>query len=158
MKNAVTGCRLQVYAITRVVWKSMNQNNLASVLDFSQILIAAKSPVNRVVLAKIAERAGLKPMVETPDSAIRALRSTIPGVVILDGGVDNKECDDLVPAIAAARRSLGKALPAVILLSTHAGMPECPTLSAIVDAVVAKPVTPEKLQPVIERMAALARA
>lgn len=136
----------------------MNQNNLASVLDFSQILIVAKSPVNRVVLAKIAERAGLKPMVETPDSAAGALRSTVPGVVILDGGVDNKECDDLAPAITAARLSLGKALPAVILLSTHTGMPECPTLSAVVDAVVAKPLTPEKLQPVIERLAALARA
>lgn len=120
--------------------------------DFSKVLVVGKSSINRVVVSKIVEKAGLRPISESPETAERALASLVPGAIILDGGPDNKDCDSLMPGIDALRRASGKPLPSVILLSTRTGTPESLGLSSVVDAVVAKPITPERLQPVIDRL------
>ncbi|RRI03048.1 response regulator [Mesorhizobium tamadayense] len=120
--------------------------------DFSRVLVVGKSSINRVVVSKIVEKSGLKPISESPETGEKALASLIPGVVILDGGADDKDCDRLLSGIDALRRASGKARPSVILLSTRNGTPGSLDLSSVVDAVVAKPITPEKLQPVIERL------
>lgn len=121
--------------------------------DFSKVLVVGKSSINRVVVSKIVERSGLRPISESPETAEKALAGVTPGVVILDGGPDNKDCDRLMSAIDALRRASGKALPAVILLSTRTGTPDSLGLSSVVDTVVAKPITPERLQPVVDRLA-----
>ncbi|TIN27486.1 MAG: response regulator [Mesorhizobium sp.] len=123
-----------------------------AIRDPSQVLVVGKSPINRVVISKIVERSGLKPISESPDTAARILRSLIPGAVVLDGGSDNKDCDNLMSSIDALRRASGKSLPPVILLSTKNGTTESLGLSDIIDVVVAKPITPERLQPVIDRL------
>src|SRR5690606_18714501 len=88
--------------------QDMNQDDVAAQeMDFSTVVVVAKSPVNRIVLAKIIERASLKAVVEQPETAAAALRSHVPGVVVLDGGVDNRECEHLNATIAAARRAGG---------------------------------------------------
>jgi len=133
----------------------MNKDEPA--VDLSKVLVVAKSPINRIVMAKIVERSSLRPVVDSPETAAATLRSLIPGAIILDGGVDNKDCDGLTSAIAAVRCGADGPLPAVILLSNRNGTPESLDLSEIIDVVVAKPITPEKLQPVIERLIALAR-
>lgn len=123
-----------------------------TIRDPSQVLVVGKSPINRVVISKIVERSGLKPISESPDTAARILRSLIPGAVVLDGGADNKDCDHLMSSIAALRRASGKSQPPVILLSTKNGTTESLGLSDVIDVVVAKPITPERLQPVIDRL------
>ena len=123
-----------------------------AVRDPSQVLVVGKSPINRVVISKIVERSGLKPISESPDTAARILRSLIPGAVVLDGGADNKDFDNLMSSIEALRRASGKSLPPVILLSTKNGTTESLGLSGIIDVVIAKPITPERLQPVIDRL------
>jgi CheY-like chemotaxis protein len=125
--------------------------------DFSQVLVVGKSPINRVVVSKIVEKSGLKPISESPETAVKALRGLIPGAIVLDGGADNKDCDALICGIDALRRISGKALPSVILLSTKTGTPESLGLSSVIDVVVAKPITPERLQPVIDRLIGLGR-
>ncbi|WP_371011179.1 response regulator [Mesorhizobium sp. RCC_202] len=125
----------------------------AAPTDFSKVLVVGKSSINRVVVSKIVERSGLRPISESPETAEKALAGVTPGVVILDGGPDNKDCDRLMSTIDALRRASGKALPAVILLSTKTGTPETLGLSSVVDTVVAKPITPERLQPVVDRLA-----
>ncbi|WP_244673233.1 response regulator [Mesorhizobium sp. 131-2-1] len=125
--------------------------------DFSQVLVVGKSPINRVVVSKIVEKSGLKPISESPETAVKALRGLIPGAIVLDGGADNKDCDALISGIDALRRFSGKALPSVILLSTKTGTPESLGLSSVIDVVVAKPITPERLQPVIDRLIGLGR-
>jgi AmiR/NasT family two-component response regulator len=45
----------------------------------------------------------------------------------------------------------------VILLSTKSGTPESLGLSSVVDAVVVKPITTERLQPVIDHLIGLGR-
>lgn len=120
--------------------------------DFSKVLVVGKSSINRVVVSKIVEKSGLKPISESPERAGKALSGLIPGAVILDGGPDDKDCDGLLSSIDALRRASGKAQPSVILLSTRNGTPGSLGLSSVVDAVVAKPITPERLQPVIDRL------
>lgn len=127
-------------------------SNVEMIRDPSKVLVVGMSPINRVVISKIVERSGLKPISESPDTAARVLRSLIPGVVVLDGGADNKDCDHLLSSIDALRRASGKSHPAVILLSTKNGTQESLGLSNVVDVVVAKPITPERLQPVIDRL------
>ncbi|WP_411908588.1 response regulator [Mesorhizobium sp. ES1-4] len=123
-----------------------------TIRDLSRVLVVGKSPINRVVVSKIVERSGLRPISEPPDIAAKTLLTLVPGAIVLDGGPDNKDCDHLMPGIETLRRASGKSLPPVILLSTMNGTPESLGLSNVIDAVVAKPITPERLQPVIDRL------
>lgn len=120
--------------------------------DFSKVLVVGKSSINRVVVSKIVEKSGLKPISESPETAEKALAGLVPGAIILDGGPDDKDCDGLLSGIDALRRASDRAQPSVILLSTRNGTPDSLGLSSVIDAVVAKPITPERLQPVIERL------
>jgi len=125
--------------------------------DFSHVLVVGKSPINRVVVSKIVEKSGLKPISDSPETATKTLRTLSPGAIVLDGGADNKDCDALMSAIDALRRASGRSLPSVILLSTKTGTPESLGLSSVVDVVVTKPITTESLQPVIDRLIGLGR-
>lgn len=125
--------------------------------DFSRVLVVGRSPVNRVVVSKIIEKSGLKPISETPEAAAKMLRSVFPGTVILDGGVDNRDCDGLMARLASLRGACRHDAPSVILLATKAHCEADPVPLAAVDAVVAKPITTELLQPVIDRLLERAR-
>jgi CheY-like chemotaxis protein len=131
-----------------------NDNDGTFSIDFSRVLVVGKSPVNRIVVSKIVERCGLKPISESPETAARALQVFRPGTIVLDGGPGNKDCDCLFDGIAAARQAAGSAKPAVVLLSNTTGTARSLDLPGIVDVVVAKPITPEQLQPVIDRLIA----
>ena len=122
------------------------------VADLTKVLVVGHSQINRVVVAKIVERSGLKTASESPDTAMAMLRKMTPGTIILDGGSDNKDCDALMAPIMSLRLASGTNLPSVILLSNRPGTPESLSLSSAVDIVVAKPITPERLQPVVEKL------
>jgi len=124
--------------------------------DLSRVLVAGNSQINRIVVCKIVERSGLRPISENPVSAVRVLPLLFPGLVILDGGPDNKDCDSVIAGVVALRRASGKNLPAVILLSNRTGTPA--SFSGIVDAVVTKPFTTDQLQPVVDRLIGKAKA
>lgn len=123
------------------------------IADLNQVLVVARSQINRVVITRIIERsAGLRPISEAPEAALTLLPQIAPGTIILDGGPDNKDCDALIPSIMALKLASGSNLPSVILLSSRPGTPENLALSSAVDIVVAKPITPERLQPIVERL------
>ncbi|TGQ25185.1 response regulator, partial [Mesorhizobium sp. M4B.F.Ca.ET.214.01.1.1] len=65
----------------------------ARAADFSKVLVVGKSSINRVVVSKIVEKSGLKPISESPETAGKALAGQAPGAVSLDGGPDDKDCD-----------------------------------------------------------------
>ena len=120
--------------------------------NFSLALVVGKSHINRLVVSKIVERSGLRAVLEAPETASSALRNLRPAVVILDGGPENSDCDAALIEIAEQRRAFGGSLPLVILLSTRNRTPGELSHSRAIDAVVAKPFTPESLQPVVERL------
>ncbi|WP_378944178.1 response regulator [Mesorhizobium sp. ANAO-SY3R2] len=128
------------------------ERHIPYIADFNQVLVVARSQINRVVVSKIVERSGLRPVAEAPEVALTMLRQLTPGTIILDGGADNKDCDALIPAITALRLASGSMLPSVILLSSPHATPESLALLSAIDVVVAKPITPERLQPVVEKL------
>jgi CheY-like chemotaxis protein len=125
--------------------------------NLSQVLVVGRSPVNRVVIARIAECSGLKPVSEPPEQAAKTLSSLRPGMVIVDGGADNNDCDQILAALRDLRRVSAKTLPTLILLSTATADAGALAIKHGVDAVVAKPITTETLQPVIDRLLSRAR-
>jgi CheY-like chemotaxis protein len=135
-----------------VAGRPASEDNLAAVL------VVGKSQITRVVVSKIVERSGLRPVSESPENAGRTLTALRPGTVILDGGADNCDCNHLFDSISAQRRVSEHNMPRVILLSNRLGTPQGLTLGPTIDAVVAKPITPESLQPVVERLLAGVRA
>jgi CheY-like chemotaxis protein len=120
--------------------------------DISLALVAGRSPVNRVVISRIAERLALKVLSEDPEAALRVLRRRHPGLVILDGGADNRDCDGLLPVLAEQRLLFPDGLPLVVLLSNQHAPRESVHCANVVDAVVAKPVMPETLQPALHSL------
>jgi CheY-like chemotaxis protein len=126
--------------------------------NLSAVLVVGTSQITRVVVSKIVERCGLRPVAESPEAAGRVLLALKPGTVILDGGADNCDCDHLFDGLSAQRRISGRNVPRVILLSIRTGGTENIRHDSVVDAVVAKPITPETLQPVVSRLVEAVRA
>jgi len=125
----------------------------ASDRDFQLALVVATSHVNRIVVSRIAANAGLKVVAGSPDDATSLLPEKSPGVIILDGGADDRECERLIESLAMCRRDAGRTAPFVILLSNTTATTAAPgnhPHSNAIDAIVAKPITPEKLQPLIQ--------
>lgn len=120
--------------------------------NMSLVLVVASAPVNRIVVSSIVERAGLKAVACDPREAPMVLAQRGPGMVILDAGSDNSECQALLGELSRLRGTSGGKLPLVIVLSTATGAATPDFRPGAVDAVVAKPITPEGLQPVISRL------
>ena len=120
--------------------------------DFDLALVVGNSPVNRVVISRIAERAGLRVVAASQQEAPAALLSRWPGTVILDGGADDRDCDCLMESLAAQRLAAGGRAPFVILLQNAGPASGRPPRGGTVDAIVAKPITPDRLQPLIRSM------
>lgn len=127
-------------------------------IDLQKALVVGKSTINRIVVSRIVERSGLKPTAETPEAAMETLRRIVPGAVILDGGASNADCEALMAQLGALRRLTGGGAPCVILLSTSIDAARTAMRCTTIDAVVAKPITPEQLQPVVERLLENARS
>ncbi|WP_245428636.1 response regulator [Kumtagia ephedrae] len=122
------------------------------VVDPLLVLVAGKSRINAVVVSRIVERCGLRPVMEQPETAFRSLRGVLPALVILDGGTANADCAELIEPLARARSAAGRPTPGVILLSTGNFDAIDPARAKVIDAVVSKPILPEVLQPVVRRL------
>ena len=114
------------------------------------VLVVGRSRINTVVVSKIVERSGLHSISEPPERAGDTLKGVLPALVILDGGAANGDCEELMPQLGELRQSVGR--PAVILLSTGNFTEVAPAYAGVVDAVVSKPILPELLQPVVDRL------
>lgn len=126
--------------------------------DLSRVLVVGNSQINRIVVARIVERAGLEPVCEPPASATRLIPLIFPALVILDGGPDHRDCESVAAGIAALRRISGGRLPAAILLANRNPAPLSPLLCRITDVVVTKPFTTRQLQPEVEMLARESRS
>jgi len=125
--------------------------------DLGLVLVLGVSPINRVVVGRIVECAGLKAVCETPQNARRSLLACHPGTVIFDCGADNGECDGFAAAFAQFRALHGGALPLLITLSP-AALPIGRALAEFADAIISKPITVEGLQPTLVRLIESARS
>lgn len=118
--------------------------------DNTHVLVVAQSRISLVIVSEIVHRCGLRAVGESVAGAAAQLKSNRPRLVILDGGADNRDCDSLFEAIEALQRTSDSRGPRVIMLSNRSGSADGASPPAFVDHVVAKPISPERLQPVIE--------
>jgi CheY-like chemotaxis protein len=124
--------------------------------NLSLALVVCSSAINRIVVSRIAEQASLKVACETPQRATEALFARQPGLVILDCCSNHEEFHTIAPAIVDQRRASGSRLPMLIVLSTK-NLPADSPFTHIADAIIAKPITPDALQPKIEQLVEDAR-
>ena len=124
--------------------------------DLSLVMVVCSSPINRIVVSRIVEQAGLKSLCETPEHAVEALSARRPGMIVLDCCVNCTEHHPIVPAIVDHRRASGSTLPMLVVLSTKA-VPADSLFIGVADAIVPKPITPDALQPRIEFLVEEAR-
>lgn len=118
--------------------------------DRGRVLIVASSPINRIVISHTIERIYLKPTAVAPEAALSALDKSRPMMVIIDG-MGEDEMPSLLAEIARQRRASQMRLPRVVLIAEPTG--RTPPHDETIDAVVSKPITPDVLQPVVERVA-----
>jgi CheY-like chemotaxis protein len=116
------------------------------------VVVVSRSPVNLIVLSRIVERARLRAVNCDPSHADREIASRDPLMVILDGGPDLHDCDQALPSISARKSLSAGARPHVVMLTTRNMSGDTLDKGDLIDSLVAKPVTPERLQPLIERL------
>jgi CheY-like chemotaxis protein len=121
--------------------------------EMGRVLVVAASPINRIVISRTIERIYLKPTAVAPDAALNALAVSRPMMVIIDEGTDRDVLQPLLAEIARRRQGAENRLPGVVLIVEPSRRSEVSSYGEIVDATVAKPITPEVLQPVAERLA-----
>lgn len=114
------------------------------------VIVVSTSQVNLIVLSRIVERARLKAVNCEPEGAGAHIARIDPLIVILDGGSDMRECDAALGPIAVQKRMSDGARPHVVLLTVRNMQPDDVDMGGLIDSLVAKPVTPERLQPLIE--------
>jgi len=119
--------------------------------DHSRILVVAASPVNRIVISRMLERIYLKPTAVDHEAALEAFVAKCPAMVIIDEG-QQTNLDALIEELASRRQSHMSNLPRIVLIAEPSQQGSV-RYEGLVDAVVAKPITPEILQPVVERLA-----
>ncbi|WP_367715937.1 response regulator [Nitratireductor sp. GISD-1A_MAKvit] len=126
----------------------------ACIADPSRALVIAGSPVSRIVLSRIARQACLKVHAVDPSEASQLLSTdageTSPGLVIIDIDAQMLVSNDVFQHIETLRRASPRHLPRVLTIVPHRH--EKRTDDGPVDAQVVRPVTPETLQPVIQRL------
>ena len=126
----------------------------AGAIDFGLVLVVGPSPVDRIVVSRIAEQAGFRTACRPPDEACACLSGRLSAMVIVDGGAQGREYEPLAQRLVDLRRPItDRRAPLVVLLGkAGAATPQQLRGRAVVDAVVTKPITPDRLQPVIQDM------
>lgn len=118
----------------------------------NQVLVVADSPILRIVVARTLERIYLKPIPVRPDVAVTTLASRRPSTVIFDAATDDEFLDPLLAELSHLRRGSQEVLPRVLMIEEPDQEDLKPGFAGLVDARIAKPITPDTLQPVIERL------
>lgn len=121
-------------------------------VDLGLVLVVASAAVERVVISRIVERTGYRTLSRALAEATPPPGHGLPALVILDGTAGD-ESDRLVERFTRLRRPTGGAQAPLVILLGNAGPPERQVrASGIVDMVVARPITPDRLQPIIRDM------
>lgn len=117
------------------------------------VVAVGNVPVNLVVVTRVAERARLKAVALSPTDAVRCLTLLKPIILVIDGGADNRECDTLIDTITHCRQASSEGHPRLLFLSTSPKTEKQSLLHPVMDAVLAKPIVPERLEAVLASLA-----
>lgn len=131
---------------------TIRRDDFAPDTDFQLALVVGTSHINRIVVSRIAENAGLKALAVSPNDALNLLAERRPGFVIIDAGSDDCEFAPLLESLARRQLVTDRPSAFVVMLADTTAAPGGQSASSVIDAVVTRPITPEKLQPLIRRL------
>lgn len=120
----------------------------------AQALVVGSSSINCVVISRVVERIGMRVSSVAPWQATERVAREEPAIVILDLQPADGDCAALFEQLSAMRSRTSRSLPAVLLLSTANEAPGTIAAGPVIDMVVARPVTTDRLQPAIEALRA----
>lgn len=115
-------------------------------------LVVASSPISRIVISRTIERCYVKAIAVTPEDAQHKLMHHDPGMVIIDAAAASGLLHALLDGIAQKRRSTFPALPRVVLICGPGEAERLDAYRDMIDTVAGKPITPDVLQPIINRV------
>lgn len=116
----------------------------------NRVLIVSASPINRIVISRTVEAIYLRPVAVAPGEAPRALRESEPMIVIVEQEASDDTLKPLLSELGLKRQD-GR-MPRAVLIASSSTHNESPSYEGLFDAVVPKPLTPDTLQPVVERL------
>ncbi|MCO6386281.1 response regulator [Aliihoeflea sp. 40Bstr573] len=122
-------------------------------LDSALVQIVSSAHINALVVSKIVERCGLKAFATGIDEAMSHYHQRLPGTVILDGGATNRDCDGILDTLLTSAGSR-RGRPGILFVANRMLSDDEEAEFGPPDAVVAKPITPESLQPAIRHLVA----
>ncbi|WP_338530656.1 response regulator [Nitratireductor thuwali] len=115
-------------------------------------LVVASSPISRIVISRTIERCYIKAIAVTPEVAQREFMHRDPGLVIIDTAAAPDLLHALFDGIAQRRRTAFPALPRVVLICGPGEAERLDAYRYLIDTVAGKPITPDILQPIIDRV------
>ncbi|WP_173934874.1 response regulator [Chelativorans sp. Marseille-P2723] len=118
------------------------------------VLVVAPSPIDRIVISRMTERIYLKPIAVGPEEALDTFSAHQPALVIIDKSVRDDLLEPLLSQIAERRLGSAGRLPRTLMIGKTRMQDELSSFANAVDMAIAKPITPEILQPAIERLMA----
>ena len=114
-------------------------------------LIVSDTQVNRIVVSRIVENAGIKTLSMTPPQALEQSAQQFFSLVVIDGEPGMASAAEIIKRYSTGPDLADAGKPAIIFLSTSMTLPEGIEANAI-DAVVAKPLTPDRLEAEVLRL------
>ncbi len=114
-------------------------------------LIVSETQVNRIVVSRIVESTGMKTLSMTPPQALGQPQQQLFSLVVIDGEPGMALAAEIIKQYSTGPHLTDAGKPAIIFLSTSMTLPEGIETDAI-DAVVAKPLTPDRLEAEVVRL------
>lgn len=114
-------------------------------------LIVSETQINRIVVSRIVESTGMKTLSMTPLQALDLPHQQPFALVVIDGGPGIASAAEVVIRFSTGPHRADTERPGIIFLSTSTTLPDGIEPDSI-DAVVAKPLTPDRLEAEISRL------
>lgn len=120
------------------------------------VLVVSEVKVNLIVVSRTVESTGMTTVAVTPLEALDVVQQQPFALVVVDGDPGMTAAVSVINRFSAGPHLDGYGKPPIILLSANADMP-VGTASGAIDAIVLKPLTQERLEAEVLRLANEAR-
>lgn len=118
------------------------------------VLAIGNSPVNLIVISRIAEGTGLSSQMAAPPVLSNQMRNMAGAIIVLDEPLDDPHREHFVRELVKLRQSNEKGHPFLVILSNQDHEQLHVQLQPLVTALIRKPFTSDQLQPMLAELSA----
>lgn len=125
---------------------------LLSQYALERVLVISSLPASQIVITHSIERIHRKPMSVGPHLAEIALENPNLALVVVDATGEQNHIDAIFSQLRQLRTFREDALPRVLLIENTPPGGGRDTTTLPVDAVINRPITPDKIQTIVDRL------